>query len=370
MKRLKKVLLLMLSVTVGTVMLSSCSAPREPIFFKWEEGELIDTGIGGGYPRLYTLADGTMLLGYDGMYVAKSSDDGSTWGEAVHASQDYAGTANANFFQTEDGTIYLGFRSTGHRDDGSFYSSIQISSSTDNAQTWQHHSTVYENVEESGVFKGVWEPHLGMMNGRLTCFYANDSTSITAYQNIEYKQWNEETGVWTDRTIVCNGGEHQSRDGMPVWLQASTGEYVCVIEAFDKDNEDRFAIKLTYSEDGRTWSEPVTVMRPKAFGSVCAAPGIIELPTGQFMVSCQTNELVNGEDCFNMSTVISDGAPVKELTEASFGEHDYPYYDSDAAIYTSMWNGMHINDSYIYTSSITGHKGIRINRYNISDMTE
>ncbi|MBE6607241.1 MAG: exo-alpha-sialidase [Ruminococcaceae bacterium] len=344
----------------------SGNSATELIYFNWSEGELYDAGINGGYPRLYALKDGTMLLGYDGMYVSRSTDNGRTWKEKNYASKGYVGTANAAFFQDEEGIVYLGFRSTGYNDDGSFFSSIQVSYSKDNGVTWEHHSTVYENLEPTGVYKGVWEPHFGMMNGYLTCFYANDSTNITTYQNIEYKQWDPEAKEWINRTIVCNGEEHESRDGMPVWQQLSTGEYVCVVEAFNKSDNNCFAVKLTWSEDGKKWSTPVTVMSAKKSGTVCAAPFIVELPTGQLVISCQTNENTKTKEIYTMSTVISDGTPVRYISEINFSEHDYPYYGA-YEFASTMWNGMYIYNGYIFTCSISSNLGIRICRYKFGD---
>ncbi len=344
------------------------------ILFEWKDGKLINTGINGGYPRLYALKDGTLLLAYDGMYVRRSENNGLTWGPAVKASLDYPGTANAALFQDEDGVIYLGFRSTGYNADKSFFANIHVTCSKDNGKTWQKHSTVYENTEPTGAFKGVWEPHFGMMNGKLTCFYANDSTNIIEhYQNIEYKQWDPNAKKWDNRTVVCDGKAHQSRDGMPVWQQLSTGEYVCVIEAFNKDDNNCFAIKLTWSDDGKNWSEPVTVMRAKKKGTACAAPYIVELPNGQIVISCQTNEktVESTKENYIMSTVISDGTPVKFISEENFSSHDYPCTDL-SVLGKAMWNGMYVHNGFIFTCSIANDSmaQIKINRFKFSDLLE
>ncbi len=346
----------------GSDLTTAATKPTEGenILLQWEQGELIDTGIYSGYPRLYTLHDGTLLLGYDGMFVSRSTDDGLTWTPGVHASGEHPGTANAAFFQTEDGTLYLGFRSTEHREDGSFYSSIQVSASTDGGLTWAHHSTVYENVEPDGAFRGVWEPHFGMMNGYLTCFYANDSTNVTSQQNIEYQQWDPEAGVWTNRTVASVGRLHGSRDGMPVWQQLSTGEYVCVMEAFNKSDDNRFCIQLIWSEDGKNWSKPVTVMQATKKGTACAAPYIVELPTGQIVISCQTNELTGGE-VYCPATVISDGTSVRQLTQQNFSDHAYPIFDTTPAV-SGLWNGMHLHGGYLFFCTGSADRGIRLNR--------
>jgi len=147
---------------------------------------------------------------------------------------------------------------------------------------------------------------------------------------------------------------------MPVWLRLSTGEYACVIEAFNKDDGDRFAIKLTYSEDGKNWSEPVTVMRPEYAGFVCAAPSVAELPGGQLIISCQTNERTGN---FQMATVISEKVELKKLTEKDFFAHDYPFYDQTTQ--TSMWNGLYVYNNYVFACTISSDRGIRINRVKI-----
>ncbi len=340
--------------------------------FRWTDGEIIETGLTAGYPRLFTLQDGTLLIGCDnffGVFVARSTDAGKTWTDIVHASGAYPGAANPGFFQDEDGTVYLGYRSTETREDGTFFGSLQVSVSTDNGMTWAHHSTIYENTEPSGAFKGVWEPHFGILEGKLTCFYANDSTDvITDFQNIEYKQWDEATGAWTNRTVVCDGAAHRSRDGMPVWTPLRDGGYVCAIEGFDPKEENRFVIQLVYSADGVHWSQPVTVMRGKK-GFAAAAPYVVELPTGQLVISCQTNECTPSWDTYIMSTVISDGTPVKDLTEASFAPHDYPF-GADQGTESNMWNSLYVHDGYLYACTGTSERGILINRYRLAEGTE
>ena len=334
----------------------------------WKNGLLIDTGISGGYPRLCALQNGSLMLAHDGMYVYLSSDGGKTWSKPRKASSDDRGTANAALYQTEDGTIYLGYRSNYYLSDGSFYSSIKVSYSTDNGYTWKKHSTVYENTETSGVYNGVWEPHFGMMNGKLTCFFANDSTAVTKMQNIEYLQWDEQQGKWTNRTIVSNGEAHGSRDGMPVWVALKDGGYACVMEAWSKDGKDGFVVQMTYSEDGKIWSDPIEVMRAKDNGTSCAAPYIVELPNGQLVVSCHTNEL-NGDassDPLYMSTVISDGTPASMLKTENFSDHSYPYYDNQKPFGAYMWNGMYVYGSYIFAFS-NGPSGIRINRLKFAE---
>ena len=348
-------------ITEGMTMNGKC-----PLItgFDFEKGDYTDTKVSSAYPRIYRLRDGTMLLGYDGMRLKTSDDEGASWSRReVQASGDRKGVANAAFFEDDDGVIYYAYRSVYSLTEGGKYYGLHVSTSHDKGKTWEYHSAIIEHVDPLGE-KGVWEPHLGILNGKLTCFYANEIPSATHYQNIEYKQWDEEKKEWNNQTVVSDGDKHKSRDGMPVWQRLSTGEYVCVMEAFDKTNNNKFCVKLTYSADGINWSEPITVMSPLIKETRCAAPYIVELPNGQLVVSCQTDEKL-GEPTkgTHMAISVSDGTPVRYLTEKNFSEHGYPFGADDSTDCFSTWNGMYVTDNYIFfcTSGSKGH-GVRVMR--------
>ncbi|MBE6607128.1 MAG: exo-alpha-sialidase [Ruminococcaceae bacterium] len=342
--------------------------------FSWNDGIQTVVNNDKGYPRLLKLSDGRLACAFDGMFVKFSSDDGLTWSDAVAASNfaEYEGLvcANAALWQLENGEILLAYRANGKKTgtpDGSYYSSIQVSASKDNGETWYHHSTIYENLELSGAYKGVWEPHFGMLNGVLTCFYANDSTNlITTYQYIEYKQWIN--GEWINRTVVCDGEKHKSRDGMPVWQQLRDGTYVCIIEGWNTAGNGKMMIKLVTSMDGIKWSEPVDIYVPKK--GVAGAPYIAELPNGQLMVAFQTDEDMTkgaGARFASMKTIISDFTPACELTAENFSEPEMPFETPDG--YHSNWNGLYVSGNYVYAVTTTDYpeRQIRLNRYKFEE---
>ena len=316
----------------------------------------------GGYPRIYKLADGTLLLGVDGFSV-RSTDDGKTWSDRADYRTNYhvigedgkeyaLGCANSAFFQLDDGTVLVAYRATGYikEDRSVFCTKILVSKSTDGAKTWSEHSTMCEYYDRTGDFKGVWEPHFGMLNGVLTCFYANDSKDVIAppYQYIEYLQWID--GKWTNRTVVCDGVENKSRDGMPVWQQLANGKYVCAIEGWYPGTPE-LCIKLVYSDDGITWSTPKLIYRGKSH--YAGAPYVVELATGQLVVVFQCKDATDGtENHFSkdvMLCIVSDGSPVEELSEENFTAPENVFNTPNGS--SSEWNCLYLDDKYLYAAT-------------------
>ena len=322
------------------------------ISFSWSDGTARLISSRGYAPRICRLSDGRIMAGIEtggGIKTLASSDNGKTWTAPVQASfRPDKRCANVNFYR--DGkTLYLAYRTVGNEPKG-FYTSLQVSASQDEGQTWTHHSTVAEYWESRG---GVWEPYLGTLNGKLTCFYANDAASVTKsnYQNIEYKVW--DGSQWTNRTVVSDGNKHRSRDGMPVWTQLKNGEYVCVIEGTQNAQQGfLFVICILYSSDGKNWSEPVEIYRPTTQSSKASAPGVVELPNGRLVVSFQTDEdsPVKGDGASVMKTILSDGTDVKKLSRSAFTPSQSVFGSQDV---NSVWSGISFFDGTLYAAAGT-----------------
>ena len=288
-------------------------------------------------PRVYRMKNGSLIAAAEtkgGIRVFSTEDDGFTWREAGSGSftPDLA-CANPEFFELPDGQVLLAHRAVGKRENG-FYTCIRVN--IGDGRSFRPHSVVAEYSEGDGGFRGVWEPCLGLLNGVLTCFYANDSTSVTPQQNIEYMQW--DGNKWGNRTVVCNGVEHDSRDGMPVWIPLSSGGYALVIESTHLRNEvgkHPFVIQLLCSEDGKKWSDPVDIYIPKTEHSKAGAPWIAELPDGRLVVSFQTDEdkTVKGDRTSVMKTMVS------ELHRDSFGpaETVFDVPEDSGALWTVVY---------------------------------
>ena len=331
----------------------SASAWAQAGGFSWSDGVERLISKRGFAPRVCRLSDGRILAGIEtseGIQTLASADQGETWTAPVQASfRPGKRCANVNFYR--DGqSLYLAYRAV-ERGADRVYTSLQVSVSQDEGRSWKHHSTVAEYREPRG---GVWEPCLGTLNGRLTCFYANDAASVmkSGFQNIEYKVW--DGTQWTDRTVVSDGNRHHSRDGMPVWTRLSSGVYVCVIESTHRATMGfPFVVCVMYSADGQNWSEPVEIYRPAALHSKAGAPGVAELPDGRLAVSFQTDEdsVGKGDHESVMKTIVSDGSDVKNLTRSSFGPAESVF----GAV--SVWTGIACFDGVLYAAAGTRSGG-------------
>lgn len=334
------------SFSSGTVLLSE-EYIRGMLDFKWADGKrsVISTGAWG--PRVYTMSNGELISGYEtskGIVTAISANNAKTWKSQTTASfHPSRACANVNFYEFE-GKIYLSYRATGGP--GKNYTSLQVSVSEDFGRTWKHHSTIAEYDEDGGV----WEPCLGEIDGKLTVFYACDVRSITSRQNIESKTW--DGSKWTKRTIISNGEKHNSRDGMPVWIRLSTGMYICVIESQKYAGSGHpFIIQYLTSEDGVKWSEPVDCYIPKTTNSKAGAPGIVELSTGQVVISFQTDEdaTKKGDNTSVMKTITAKITDVTKLKVRNFTASDNVFNTPDGE--GSVWSGIWYHDGFLYAAA-------------------
>ncbi len=316
------------------------------------------------YPRMLSLSDSTLICAYDTdskICCVKSEDGGLNWEKEQTLIAEVHGLscANASLIQLQNGQILCAYRANGTVD-GKFYSSIRVSSSADGGKTWDYHSTVIEENQDSDIFFGVWEPHFGFIGDTLAVFYSNDSQNTavdsTEHQNIEFKLWQD--GEWSKKYIVSYGDETGSRDGMPVWCQTASGEYVCVIETTTlKDNEllaRVHIIEMLRSNDGFNWSKSKAVYVPPVFGDAqyAGAPYVVELPDGRLCVSFQTDTAVDakGNSVWSCNVITTKRSYKSNLRLTSFTKAYAPFGSSSQTV----WNAMLVSDDklLIFTTNI------------------
>ncbi len=369
------------------------------------------TGLAGGYPRLTTGENGSLIIAYEKgqtICVARSSNDGKDWPEAArHVAYDFSDTgysvANpAPYYDAETATVYLAFRSPRTLEDGSHEANIGYITSTDNGNTWS--SPVYvasSVVPDRDQYGGMWEPTIYRIEGQLRIYYSCDTAkygsgtvyinpksanetldatfpyvSSTGYQNIVMHSLDETTGLWSGAVCVSDGEEHypyshkffgySGRDGMQSITRLSDGTYAMVVETNknywgDKygDTHYKFVIDISFSRDGISFTDPVSIAVPRAEGYSNAAPWIETLPGGRIVISYQTDEhnespAADGDGLSDRAQleVIVSKAPVTYADASSIGEDDFDSYKPFDAMNSSVtynsWNCVFVRGYKVY----------------------
>lgn len=145
------------------------------------------------------------------------------------------------------------------------------------------------------------------------------------------KQWN---GIsWENRTVILNGEDNNSRDGMPIWCKLSNGEYIMAIESTHLRNsffrKRSFVIQLYSSENGTQWNKINDVYIPanRRKSEYAGAPYVVQLPDGRLCVSFQTdeNELTDNKDKQPARVITTNKAYDGKLNRFSFTKPFAPF---------------------------------------------
>ncbi|MBQ2862960.1 MAG: exo-alpha-sialidase, partial [Clostridia bacterium] len=275
---------------------------------------------------MITLKDGRLMMVYGQkmagdiatqIYAIYSKDNGKTWGSPVAVTHNIdnddkdgkkLNCANGVPYQLDDGTILVAYRAnepvnrsdgdTSVKVTGKYHSSIRIMQSKDNGKTFVRHSIVWdlyeENIQSWYASFGVWEPHLGMLNGQLACFFAIgksvykynhtiNSTDIFIYINNE----------WSRAIYASDEIPGSIKNGMPVWQELSGGGYIMSLESTKNQTakyKNVLTAKLMLSLDGVYWKNICDVYVPKVSKRKTGAPYVVQLPNGQIVVSYMTDD--------------------------------------------------------------------------------
>lgn len=372
------------------------------IVFEEEIITVTRTVSGVPYTRMTKLKDGRLMMVYgksNQIVAIYSSDKGKTWTNPVNVTNnaleqdDRDGKnlllANAMAYQLEDGTILVAYRANEavNRSDGpdsikktgKYHSSIRIMGSTDNGKTFQRHSIVWdlyeENIQDWYASCGLWEPHLGMLNGELACFFAIgksvyeynhpiNSTDIFVYRNNE---WVRAEYSSNETPGAVAGSSNAIKNGMPVWQELIDGNgYVMAVES-NQNRHGKYSnvltAKLFTSVDGKYWESQCDVYIPKKTKTKSGAPYVVQLPTGQVVVSYMTDDDIGQSDadkgCIFKFSVSKPGLSVFELTGESDFEGPFNVFNLPKGS-TAVYGGMYIDDEYLYMYTATDNNGNKI----------
>ena len=412
---MKRALSLILSLVfvLGCVSLpafsTQASAAQTETYASVSWSEPVDSKINGGYPRLITAANGSLLMAYSaGTYlkIARSNDGGKTW-PAVKYAYDFkdSGTSAANptpYFDVETKTLYLAFRAPGENADGTYTANIKYITSTDNGDTWSDPITVVSsNVSSEASYGGMWEPTIYRIGGKLRIYYSCDTVkeknnqvtlntgkegqsydnsfpfvSSKLYQNIVMHTLDESTGLWSGATCSIKGQDydpyksytwssyHMSRPGMQSVSQLSDGTYVMAVENSKHTFADQygktrypFVTDLYFSNDGVTWGNVRTVAAVPNY--YCSAPWVDTLPDGRLVISFQSDdhrsaplESNDNSHLYHQMKVIVSKKAVTSADKTTLSTSDFeafrPLGTYNSSVTYNAWNSVYVDGYKVY----------------------
>ncbi|MDR3059756.1 MAG: glycoside hydrolase [Prevotella sp.] len=283
------------------------SSQDNDIRIAWDYSSMQQIAERGAYPRLLRMQDNSLIAIYEtrtgNIEYKRSYDNGLAWSEPVrvfsqftHKGDNGASTlvnmANAEIIQLKNGDIIAGANYRPAKAEIAPFS-IAIRRSTDNGKSWLPEQVLYDAAPR--FHDGCWEPSfLQLPDGEVQVYFANENPyQQSDEQEISVMKSKDNGATWGEATMVCF--RQNRRDGMPV-ARIIGDEIVVVIE---DNNIDRFKPYTVRTKLSDNWSKPVLVdslnrnysLTQKIDDSVyMGAPYLLKLPTGETMISYQTNE--------------------------------------------------------------------------------
>jgi acetyl esterase/lipase len=307
----------------------------------------------GGYPRMIRLSDGATLLSCEDAgraVVRRSEDDGKTWSEPIEAARgDHGTAANPQPLALKSGATLLFYNDRPQNLQGSY--SICVATSRDGGKTWARRAEPIYNADVRWD-NGCWEPAaVQQPSGEILLFFANESPYRESdEQEISITRSTDDGATWSDvKTFSFRKG---GRDGMPVPLMLKSGELVVAIE--DTGGRTTFELQPSIIHADATPSSIVSGSDPRRHVAVesldetryAGAPYVVQLPTGDTVLSCQIGSALEGKSprptlFVGDSSANHFGAPTTPFNQYH-GKWSSLYVRGDGAIVALT--GAHIGD--------------------------
>ncbi|KIY63212.1 glycoside hydrolase family 93 protein [Cylindrobasidium torrendii FP15055 ss-10] len=254
------------------------------------------SGQGGAYPRLASLADGSLLGTYTAtvtggdkqLVVTKSTDGGKSFFQLGSIATQPGDLDNAFLLQLSDGTVVGSARN--HDND---YYRITAYKSTNQGKDWVWLSDVEvrKKAAPGAPLNGLWEPFFRQAHdGSLQIYYAAENSDVD--QDILMRTSYDGGATWSGTTTVA-GATTTGRDGMPGCSDFNDGsgtKLMCVFET--TEGLGRMNVKSVVStDDGKNWGyrSQVYASAEGTHGAV-AAPQLVTTTGGALVASVMTNE--------------------------------------------------------------------------------
>lgn len=266
--------------------------------------QISPTGLQAEYPRIIRISQDTLLCSYHGgsgsdhwvnIYLQKSYDNGQTWTEpSVLMDKEkssigsrYWRFANPEMIKLKNGWIVMSFIGNGNPETND-NCHVMVITSKDNGQTWSDPIIVGRGR--------TWEPMIVQLpNGELEMLVASEAAwypGSNLAQEIFYSRSTDNGQTWTEFKRASYSPNR--RDGMPVAIvmQGNKG----ILYTIEIVNDGGFGSPsvlhrpLDGEWDGTDWDGVSDDDRWKVdINGHGGAPYMIQLPTGEVVLSAHTN---------------------------------------------------------------------------------
>ena len=317
----------------------------------------------GGYGRVKLLSDGRQALVYDEGGQCKirfKQPRAKVFASPIVVATPPAGAhyTNAELTELQDGTLMYAWN---HRWD----TKIKVKYSFDGGMTWLYEQTLYQQTWEGDGPFGVWEPCIIQLpSGEVQCYFADESgvpnndQCITMLRSTETFANGARKWQLTEPVRVCY--TVGARDGMPVPLVLQNDRGITL--AIEDDGwgggfqpgilytslEDNWTSGTRYGDSPDRWIG-VRGGEPRGGG----APYLIQLNTGETILSTQTNSLADTrgapwDDMYKFRQFVYVGNAMAR----NFGCYSIPFPFMDEPNQGGVWNSVcQINDSTLMAVS-------------------
>lgn len=256
---------------------------------------------GGVYSRLKRLSDGTLVCVYSAgsdVYIRRSIRP-NVWQNPIRVSTD--ATKNYNYTNSElvelaDGRLMYAWNARPKNGTGQPYKIMAAYSSTRGLQ-WRNEQTLYVAGTEGS--DGCWEPAMMQLpDGEVQLFFANEHNVADNKQNITLLRSSDGGTTWSEPQVVSF--RETSRDGMPVPLCLQDGKGL-LLAIEDNGLNGNFKPVILHSTMADNWSGVISGSSSHRWSALAesealaasvyaGAPYLIQLATGETLLSCQSSE--------------------------------------------------------------------------------
>ena len=293
--------LIVLAAAVPACLAASAREPSPPAApdrraatVEWEASTLTLIREGAGYGRIRRIAGRRLIAVYDlggEIHISHSRDGGRAWLNGVRAASiPYGHVTNPDLLVTKRGRALLFFNE--RPTDGLHLFAISMSRSDDGGRTWSERRVLSE--ADARFENGCWEPAaVEMPDGEIRLVFANESPyRSSAEQEISMMSSRDEGTTWTQPCPVSfrPGG----RDGMPVpaLIGRRRRMHIAIEDSGLSGLMKPVIIRVGKDLPVRPGSADrwPALRRQRAPEVNVAAPYLVQMPTGETVLSCQSTE--------------------------------------------------------------------------------